>query len=124
MAKRPNLKRVAKRRRVQTEIGGPTPRPTPSPQTVTVHNSGAFVAWFSIQWNGGESGESNSMAVFQSATLDVPAEAIEQSCWLRAYFHGARGNHDSGDNFTGYSTGQVKYELSGSLFEVSWERTQ
>jgi len=100
----------------------PSPDPASVPAAVTVHSTGAFVAYFSIQWNGGESPRSNVVLPWTSVSLDIPVAARGQSCWLRAYFPGARGNHDSGDNFTaGFFN--VKYELSGSTFNPSWQRT-
>ena len=82
--------------------------------TVFFNNNAAFSCRFSVQWNGGQSGETELTYAGDSVSIDLDpfATAIGTgSCWGRAYIVDGV-NHDSGNNFT-LSAGNVTYTISG-----------
>jgi hypothetical protein len=89
---------------------------------VNFTNHGGFVASFSIQWNGGESGRTGPTDVQETVSIDTSSLNIPdgESCWARAYIN-AGPNHDSGDNFTFHQNGGlVTYTISGTTFDPSF----
>lgn len=89
---------------------------------VTFQNEGAFVASFSVQWNGGESGRTPVVRFGETTAIDManfpPPGGPGVSCWARAHIQGGP-NHDSADNFNP-DGGNVEYVIKGTILSPSF----
>ncbi len=91
--------------------------------SVIFHNKGGFDCQFSVQWDGGQTGRTDTMSSGQTTTIDLTRYVIPsgQSCWARCYVMGGP-NHDSGRNFNYVSTaGTVEYTITGGVDNPSFD---
>lgn len=93
---------------------------------VIFYNNGGFVCNFSVQWDGGQTGRTESVAAGQHTDpIDLTQQSTLSSgtsCWARVYVDGGI-NHDSGRNFT-YVTSDlttVQYTVTGGTLNPSFD---
>jgi hypothetical protein len=90
---------------------------------VIFHNNGGFTCSFSVQWEGGETGRTEVIALGGNVTLNLNTLTVppQISCWARVYISGGV-NHDSGRNFN-YDAkgGTAVYTISGTTLNPSFD---
>lgn len=98
--------------------------------TVYIKHEAGFDAYYSVQWNGGETARSNLMGLGMTiqgqpcgAQFDLNANGppAGTECWVRVYVQ-AGPNHDSGRNFIYQSGGgTVTYTCTGATVNPSFD---